>query len=242
MPEGLGRDTVLLESQELSQWRQQLAAGCLGLVTAGPLGLVGSLITFNKLEGSWLPWALIGMLAAPPLAYGQWLVLQRFTDDGSSAVNPVASQSISEADRVAQACALAIRTKAPAGTIRNPVDGSELLCDPNYPATVVVTSKPFDPLQGEAACGAATLGAGTSATQWLVSPAGTLVCQAVERTSGWWLGQETIKRRDLYRRCTENLRAEARTGFTRTAHQLGLRDYCGEERALLERDEVTASN
>jgi hypothetical protein len=42
------------------------------------------------------------------------------------------------------------------------------------------------------------------------------------------------------RRCTENLRREARTGFSRTAHQLGLRDYCAEERALLARDRIRA--
>ncbi|QNG28537.1 hypothetical protein [Synechococcus sp. LTW-R] len=43
---------------------------------------------------------------------------------------------------------------------------------------------------------------------------------------------------ELYRRCTENLRLEAQTKFRKSAHQMGQRVYCAEERALLARDKV----
>ena len=69
MAEGLDRDIELLEIHEVSAWRLQLGAAVAGLLTAGPIGLIASLIAFRKLEGNWLPWALIGALAAPPLAY-----------------------------------------------------------------------------------------------------------------------------------------------------------------------------
>jgi hypothetical protein len=88
MAEGLDRDIELLEIQEVSAWRQQLGAAAAGLLTAGPIGLITSLIAFRKLEGNWLPWALIGVLAAPPLAYGQWRgveALQRLQADGDAA-------------------------------------------------------------------------------------------------------------------------------------------------------------
>ncbi|MBW0174270.1 MAG: hypothetical protein KXJ48_07595, partial [Vulcanococcus sp.] len=65
MAEGLDRDIELLEIQEVSAWRQQLGAAAAGLFTAGPIGLIASLIAFRKLEGNWLPWSLIGVLAAP---------------------------------------------------------------------------------------------------------------------------------------------------------------------------------
>ena len=35
-----------------------------------------------------------------------------------------------------------------------------------------------------------------------------------------------------------NLRLEAQTNFSKSAHQLGRRDYCAEERALLARDQI----
>ena len=35
-----------------------------------------------------------------------------------------------------------------------------------------------------------------------------------------------------------NLRLEAQTNFSKSAHQLGHRDYCPEERALLARDQI----
>ena len=95
-------------------------------------------------------------------------------------------------------------------------------------------------MQQPRARGGETLAAGTSAAQWLVSPAGTLVCEAIAGSGFWWWEQAAINRQALYRRCTENLRREARTGFSRTAHQLGLRDYCAEERALLARDRIRA--
>jgi hypothetical protein len=243
MAEGLDRDIELLEIHEVSAWRQQLGAAAAGLLTAGPIGLIASLIAFRKLEGNWLPWALIGVLAAPPLAYGQWRgveALQRLQagGDAQAVADLAAAQRITEADRIARSCALAQRQGTSTGTIRNPLDGSDLFCDPSYPATVVVTSQSFAPLQQPRSCGNSTLAPGTSAAQWLVSPAGTLVCQAIASSGFWWWEQAAINRQMLYRRCTNNLRLEARTGFSRTAHELGLRDYCAEERALLARDRI----
>ena len=245
MAEGLDRDIELLEIHEISAWRQQLGAAAAGLFTAGPIGLIASLIAFRKLEGHWLPWALIGVIAAPPLAYGQWRGLEalqrlRVGGDEQAALDLAAAQLISESDRIARSCALAQRQGGSAGPIRNPLDGSDLFCDPSYPATVVITSRSFAPLQEPRSCGRSTLAPGTSAAQWLVSPAGTLVCEAIASSGFWWWEQATINRQALYRRCTENLRREARTGFRRTAHQLGLRDYCAEERALLARDRIRA--
>jgi hypothetical protein len=243
MAEGLDRDIELLEIHEVSAWRQQLGAAAAGLLTAGPIGLIASLITFRKLEGNWLPWTLIGVLAAPPLAYGQWRgvdALQRLRAgaDEQAAADLAAEQLITESDRIARSCALAQRNGSNNGPIRNPLDGSDLFCDPSHPTTVVITSRSFAPLQQPRSCGSSTLAAGTSAAQWLVSPAGTLVCQAIASSGFLWWKQGVINRQALYRRCTENLRREARTGFSRTAHQLGLRDYCAEERAVLARDRI----
>ena len=103
-----------------------------------------------------------------------------------------------------------------------------------------VTSQSFAPLQEPRSCGGITLAPGTRAAQWLVSPAGSLVCQAVAHSAGWWWQQAELNRRQLYRHCTDNLRLEARNGFSRSAHQLGRRDYCAEERALLARDRIRA--
>jgi hypothetical protein len=245
MAQGLERDIELLEIQEVSAWRQQLGVAAAGLLTAGPIGLIASLIAFRKLEGNWLPWALIGVLAAPPLAYGQWRGVQALQQlqagvDPANVSDLAAAQLITEADRIARSCALAQRKGTSAGPIRNPLDGSDLFCDPTYPATVVITSQSFAPLQQPLSCGNSTLAPGTNAAQWVVSPAGTLVCQAIARSGFWWWEQAAVNRQLLYRRCTENLRQEARTGFSRTAHQLGLRDYCAEERALLARDRIRA--
>jgi hypothetical protein len=244
MAEEQESDIELLPVEELSTGRQAWGAAAAGLFTAGPIGLIASLTAFRKLEGQWLPWALIGLLAAPPLAYGQWRVveaLQRLVaGDSDTTSDLAAAQLISESDRIARACALAQRSATTVNPIRNPLDGSELLCDPTYPTTVVITSQRFAPLQAPRSCGGATLAAGTRAAQWLVSPAGSLVCQAVALSGGWWWEQAGLDRRALYRHCTENLRLEARAGFNRTAHQLGRRDYCAEERALLARDRVMA--
>lgn len=247
MADGLDRDTELLEIHEISAWRQQLLAGAAGLFTAGPLGLLASLVTFRKLEGNWLTWALIGVLAAPPLAYGQWravTALQQMTaaDGAVAGADLTAAQLITEADRIARACAEAQRQGNSSGLIRNPLDGRDLFCDPSYPITVVITSQSFAPLQQPRSCGSTTLSPGTRAAQWIVSPAGSLVCQAVAQGGGWWWEQSNLNRQLLYRRCTENLRLEARTGFTRSAHQLGRPDYCAQERALLARDRITAQS
>lgn len=246
MAEGLDRDIELLEIHAISAWRQQLAAAATGLLTAGPLGSIASLIAFRRLRGNWLPWALIGVLAAPPLAYGQWRgleALQHLQSGGAAqaGADQAATQLITEADRIARSCATAQREGNGNAAIRNPLDGSELFCDPSYPSTVVVTSQSFAPLQHSLSCSGSTLEPGTNAAQWLVSPAGTLVCQAIARSGFWWWGQAAIDRQQLYRRCTNNLRKEAHTGFSRTAHQLGLRDYCAEERALLARDQIKAA-
>jgi hypothetical protein len=242
MAEELERDIELLEIQEMSVWRQQLVAAAAGLFTAGPVGLIASLETFRRLEGQWLPWALIGLLAAPPLAYGQWrgvaALQERLSGETDTSADLAAAQLISESDRIARTCALAQRNGTSDGPIRNPLDGSDLFCDPSYPTTVVITSRSFAPLQEPRSCGGITLAPGTRAAQWLVTPAGSLVCQAVALSSGWWWQQSALDRQTLYRRCTANLRQEARAGFRRTAHQLGLRDYCAEERALLARDRI----
>jgi hypothetical protein len=245
MVDGLERDIELLEIQEVSAWRQQFGAAAIGLFTAGPLGLLASTVAFRKLEGQWLPWAMIGLLAAPPLAYGQWRavtwaqVLQA-GDTAEAAADLAAAQSINEADRLARACASAVSSGKGSNAVRNPLDGSELFCDRSYPTTVVITSRSFEPLQQARSCGGSTLAPGTNAAQWLISPAGTLACQAIASSGFWWLEQAAINRQQLYRQCTNNLRREAQTGFTRTAHQLGLRDYCAEERALLARDRIRA--
>jgi len=245
MAEGLERDIELLEIQEASAWRGQLAAAAAGLFTGGPIGLIASVVAFRKLKGHWLPWALIGVLAAPPLAYGQWRGLDavqrwRAGESSDAAADLTAAQLISEADQIARACAEAQRNGRASRAIRNPLDGSDLFCDPSYPTTVVITSQSFAPLQQARSCGGITLAPGTRAAQWLVSPAGSLVCQAVAHSGGWWWQQAEYNRRQLYRQCTNNLRLEANHGFSRTAHQLGLRDYCAEERALLARDRIRA--
>lgn len=136
MAEGLERDIELLEIHEVSAWRQQLGAAAAGLFTAGPIGLIASLIAFRKLDGQWLPWALIGVLAAPPLAYGQWRgmeALQRIRAGGDeqAAADLAAAQLMTEADRIARSCALAQREGSSNGSIRNPLDGSDLFCDPS---------------------------------------------------------------------------------------------------------------
>ena len=142
MAPGLERDTELLDLQEMSFWRQQVLAGAVGLLTAGPLGLVAGVFCFRKLEGNWLPWVLIGVVAAPVLVLGQFFGYQQLTASADSSSDQDASQTISQADQIARACALAIRNgQEPDQVIRNPVDGRELLCDPSYPTTVVVTSK-----------------------------------------------------------------------------------------------------
>ena len=242
MASGLERDTDLLEVQEISQWRQRLGAAAAGLITAGPLGVVASLVAFRKLEQQWLAWALVGVVAAPPLAYGQWRLLTMLSPESNSSISSVeeqlAHQAINEADQIARACALAVKTTKGSSVIANPLDGRALFCDGSYPTTVVITSKRFDPIQQARSCGLITLIPGTSATQWLVSPAGALACKAVARSWGWWSADAAVNRPELYRRCTENLRLEAQSGFIRTAHQLGRRDYCAEERALLARDQI----
>ena len=239
MAQSGNRETELLESHESQLWRDKLLAAGLGLLTAGPIGLLASVTVFERLKGSWVPWALIGVVSAPPLAYGQWAVVDMIGSLGQNKdeIGPSAALSISEADKAARACALALKNNNSSGGIRNPIDGSELFCDRSHPTTVVITSKRFSPLDQPRSCGGSTLKAGTQAAQWLVSPAGTLVCKAVGQPRFWW-SRDAINRAELYRRCTENLRLEAQTNFSKSAHQLGRRDYCAEERALLARDQI----
>ena len=52
MAEGLDRDIELLEIQEVSAWRQQLGAATAGLLTAGPIGLIASLIALRLIPNS----------------------------------------------------------------------------------------------------------------------------------------------------------------------------------------------
>jgi hypothetical protein len=245
MAMGLERDNELLEIREISSLREQLLAGGCGLLSAGPIGLLASLVTFRKLEGQWLPWALIGVLAAPPLAFGQWWVYKRVetmaNGDSLDALNALALQEISEADRIARTCAEAVRSNQPPDSIRNPVDGTPLYCDRGYPSFVFVTSRRFIPLQQPLACGSAELRPGTTGVQYEISPLGKISCAAIQQTTGLlsWLGDiNDGSRQALYRRCTNNLRLEARHDFEKTAVQLGRPDYCAQERALLARDLV----
>ena len=52
MAEGLDRDIELLEIHEVSAWRQQLGAAAAGLLTAGPIGLIASLIALRLIPNS----------------------------------------------------------------------------------------------------------------------------------------------------------------------------------------------
>jgi len=245
MAMGLERDNELLEIREISNLREQLLAAGFGLLSAGPIGLLASLVTFRRLEGHWLPWALIGVLAAPPLAYGQWWGAKRLqamaNGDSQDAVNAEAQQEISEADRIARVCAEAVRSNQPPDSIRNPVDGTPLYCDRSYPSFVFVTSRRFIPLQQPLVSGSSELKPGTTGVQYEISPLGKISCAAIHQTTDLfsWLGDiNDGSRQALYRRCTNNLRLEARHGFEKTAVQLGRPDYCAQERALLARDLV----
>ena len=233
------RQTELLRSHRAQQWGNLGLAALAGLTTAGPLGVAASILTFERVKRNWLPWALIGVVAAPPLAYVQWTLFMGSDSSNAGSQEPVTSAvlSINEADKAARACALALKNNSSGGGIRNPIDGRELFCDRSHPTTVVITSKRFSPLDQPRSCGGSTLKAGAQAAQWIVSPAGTLVCKAVGQPRFWW-SRDAINRAELYRLCTENLRLEAQTNFSKSAHQLGRRDYCAEERALLDRDQI----
>lgn len=245
MRTGLTRPHQLLESRAADELRHQLLASGIGLLTAGPLGLPAALFSFRKLQGNWLPWALVGVLAAPPLAYGQWLLWKGWQASGNSSTataNPEAEQLISEADRVARACTEALGNTAPGEPIHNPIDGSELFCDRSYPSMVVITSKRFAPLAQEQLCRTSVLSPGTTAIQMHVSPMGLLACTGITQSPSWVAGFAGLSRQQLYRRCTDNLRLEAEHGFEKSAVQLGRHDYCAEERALLARDLVLAQS
>jgi hypothetical protein len=85
---------------------------------------VGPLVAFRRLEGHWLPWALIGALAAPPLAYAQWRGVEwllQANGAADSGADLTAAQSIHEADRLARACALAVRDGQGGDSVRNPL-------------------------------------------------------------------------------------------------------------------------
>jgi hypothetical protein len=245
MAAGLERNNTLLEIKAVSFLRQQVLAGGIGLCTAGPLGAAAAVVAFRQLAGFWLPWALVGVLAAPPLAYGQWWLYKRVEAMASGGnldtANPEALQEISEADRIARTCAEAVRNNQPPDSIRNPVDGTPLYCDRSYPSFVFVTSKRFNPLQQPMPCGSSELKPGTTGVQYEISPLGKISCAAIQTTTGlfgWLSGNNDGSRQALYRRCTSNLRLEARHRFEKTAVQLGRPDYCAQERALLARDLV----
>ena len=118
------RTTELLQLQETKQWRDKFLAALAGLLTAGPLGLVASIVVFERLKSSWIPWALIGVVAAPPLAYAQWTLITTSNPSkgGSPGGTASAALSISEADKAARACALALKNNSSSGGIRNPID------------------------------------------------------------------------------------------------------------------------
>ena len=51
MAQSGNRETELLESQEAQQWRDKLLAAGLGLLTAGPVGLLASIAAFERVKG-----------------------------------------------------------------------------------------------------------------------------------------------------------------------------------------------
>ena len=54
---------------------EQIAAGAIGLITAGPLGALAAWGAIRMFAGKWTPWMLVGFFAAPVLGMTQLAVL-----------------------------------------------------------------------------------------------------------------------------------------------------------------------
>lgn len=50
---------------------EQIGAGLIGLVTAGPLGALAAWGAIRMFAGKWTPWTLVGLVAAPALSLFQ---------------------------------------------------------------------------------------------------------------------------------------------------------------------------
>ena len=65
---------------------EQIAAGAIGLITAGPLGALAAWGAIRMFAGKWTPWMVVGFIAAPVLGMTQLAVLGGI----SAALNPPA--------------------------------------------------------------------------------------------------------------------------------------------------------
>ena len=54
---------------------EQIAAGAIGLITAGPLGALAGWGAIRMFAGKWTPWLVVGFVAAPVLGIGQLAVI-----------------------------------------------------------------------------------------------------------------------------------------------------------------------
>lgn len=65
---------------------EQIAAGAIGLITAGPLGALAAWGAIRMFAGKWTPWMVVGFVAAPVLGITQLAVVGGI----GSALNPPA--------------------------------------------------------------------------------------------------------------------------------------------------------
>ena len=54
---------------------EQIAAGAIGLITAGPLGALAAWGAIRMFAGKWTPWMVVGFVAAPVLGITQLAVV-----------------------------------------------------------------------------------------------------------------------------------------------------------------------
>ena len=54
---------------------EQIAAGAIGLITAGPLGALAAWGAIRMFAGKWTPWMVVGFVAAPVLGVTQLAVI-----------------------------------------------------------------------------------------------------------------------------------------------------------------------
>lgn len=63
---------------------EQIAAGVIGLVTAGPLGALAAWGAIRMFAGKWTPWMITGLITAPMVLLTQLAIMGSVT----SAFNP----------------------------------------------------------------------------------------------------------------------------------------------------------